>query len=278
MSEISPRRALDHDFSIEVSGDDALSAYLDDAYSALPRCASAAHRYTIVRTLHHYEVALDGVTIATVASRSIVITELVHALNSHATSSWDGVVCHAGGVARGVTGFVFPAQMEWGKTTLTTGLVQAGFDYLSDEAVAFVPGTGVIEPYPKPLSLDRGSWPLFPRLDPRLRLGDEPDQWHVAPDAIRANAVAGPCRAAVIAFALYQPGATTELVAVSKGEALVEMAKNTFRFREQGRRALDALADVVRGAECFRFPIGDLDAACEVIGALADRIASGTPA
>ena len=44
--------------------------------------------------------------------------------------------------------------MESGKTTLTAGLVRAGFDYLSDEAVAFDWDTLDIVPYAKPLSID----------------------------------------------------------------------------------------------------------------------------
>ena len=165
------RRALAHDFTVVVdrrdATDDAFARYVDRALAALPEAAAARHVYEISHHTPGFELTLDGTALATAPDHAEIVTELLHAVNHRAIASWDGVVCHAGGVARGGDAFVFPAQMEWGKTTLTAGLVRFGFDYLSDEAIAFTPDTNVVEPYPKPLSLDRGAWPLFPELDPR---------------------------------------------------------------------------------------------------------------
>jgi hypothetical protein len=86
--------------------------------------------------------------------------------------------------------------------------------------------------------------------------------------AVRADAVADDCRARLVVFPRYDGAATTGLRPMTRAEGLVELAKNTFHFSEASRRSLDRLADVVRGAECHRLVVGDLDSACAVVDEL----------
>jgi hypothetical protein len=94
----------------------------------------------------------------------------------------------------------------------------------------------------------------------------------VPPRAIRADAVGGAARAALLVFPKYVADASTHLEPISRAEALIEMAKNTFSFRDQSRRALDALAPVVRDAECARLVVGDLDEACAIVAELMAQV------
>jgi hypothetical protein len=216
---------------------------------------------------------VDGEHTASAAHPEALVPNVVHSLNRETATQCEHVLVHAGGVERHGIGVVLPAHMESGKTTLTTGLVRAGFGYLTDEAVAFRRDTREIVPYPKPLSIDEGAWPLFPELEP-----DEPfptdgykeTQWQVPPAAIRPDALGHPCQARFVVFPTYEEGATTELVALTRAEALVELAKNTFRFDQQGRPTLEVLAEVIRGAEVFRLPNGSLDEAVALITGLVD--------
>ena len=116
-----------------------------------------------------WEFHVDGHRQAGASTGARLVADIVLALNALAIPEWHGVVCHAGGVARDGSGVMLPAEPESGKTTLTAGLVRHGFDYLTDEGVAFRPGTNIVEPYPKPLSIDVGSWPLFPEFEPSGR-------------------------------------------------------------------------------------------------------------
>ena len=196
----------------------------------------------------------------------------MHDLNRRAINASSYLALHAGGVeVEGVT-VLLPGHMEAGKTTLTAGLVRAGARYLSDEAVALNwDGLGVV-PYPKPLSIDAGAHALFPDLDPRIGLGEDGvlDQWQVAPERIRPDAVARGGRVpTLIVFPRYEAGATTVLEPVRGGEVLVELAKNTFRFNEQGRRALDHLAVLLAGARAYRLVPGDLAASVDAVLAAA---------
>jgi hypothetical protein len=89
-------------------------------------------------------------------------------------------------------GLVFAGVMEAGKTTLVAGLVRAGFGYLTDEAGAIERETLLIQPYPKPLSLEPGSWPLFPELEPQADLATDEYkayEWQVPTAAIRPGAL-----------------------------------------------------------------------------------------
>ena len=73
------------------------------------------------------------------------------------------------------------------------------------------------------------------------------------------------CPVKVIAFPQYQPNAATELLPMSRAEALVELTKNTFAFKDRARDSLDVLAEVAGSAECYRFPIGELSRAVDLV-------------
>jgi hypothetical protein len=65
---------------------------------------------------------------------------------------------HAGVVASGNRTIALPGGSGAGKTTLVGACIQAGFHYVSDEALCLDYSTGSVIPYPKPLSLS--GWSL----------------------------------------------------------------------------------------------------------------------
>lgn len=267
-------KALAFEFSLAVDTAE-LAEYFDWLFAAFPEPAVEARTFVVE------QLEVDGVTKVQLRDGEEVFTAgssgpsfvgfLVQWINQRATRSDVVISSHAGGVARDEKACVFPAHMESGKTTLTTGLVRNGFSYVTDEAVAFQPD-GWIVPYAKPLSIDAGSQFLFPQLEPPLPPGlPAPDpaagaqQWQVPPSMLRDEAIARQCRAELVVFPRYEAEHDTELHAMTRGEALVELAKNTFHFRDRSRYALDVLASVVRAADCYRLTVGDLDSACAVV-------------
>ena len=74
-------------------------------------------------------------------------------LNGAAVRAFDGLALHAGVVARDGRAIAFPATSGAGKSTLTAACLQAGFDYVSDEALCLRYGTVEAVPYPKPLAI-----------------------------------------------------------------------------------------------------------------------------
>lgn len=276
------RRAVSYSFRL-TSDDDALGAWVDHLLGGLPvvdgaDAADECAEWTVTRDTdtgtgtdgQWWRFEVGGTEFGVSAHPEQLVTTMLQHLNGQVVRHWPGVVCHAGCVATEGGAILLPADPESGKTTLTCGLVRAGFDYVTDEGVALVPGTTCIEPYPKPMSLDPGSWFLFPELepvpDPPLPDGDgERTQWQIAPGDIRADAVSGPCDARHLVFPKYVEGATTELTPLARAEALVELAKNTFEFNRRSREALDQLELVVRACTCHRLTVGTLDDAVACI-------------
>jgi len=270
--------ALALDFSLAVE-DAEFGGYLEWLLDGFVEPDEPGTQYTVVPGIDDadgVQLLLDGELVLQAADTRAFAASLVQWLNQQATNPEYAVMSHAGGVERGGVACVLPAHMESGKTTLTTGLVRHGYAYLTDEAVAFDWETGEIDPYPKPLSIDPGSQFLFPELAPPLPPGVESTdsaQWQVPPSTIRPDAVGARCRARYVVFPKYEEGAATRLEPIGRAEGLVELAKNTFRFREHPRRGLDSLARVIRDVDCYRLTVGDLDRACELIDDLmgADR-------
>jgi hypothetical protein len=269
--------ALAHDFRITAESE-AIGRYFERMLDGFAECADPTHEYLIRERSNDtdgptVEIVLvgDDQVVAHNASVGSLAGSFVHELNRKAISADYGVMCHAGGVERNGIGVLLPADPESGKTTLTAGLVREGFSYLTDEAVMFDPVSGLIEPYPKPLSVDAGSHHLFPELEPSPAPGDDrapTDQWQVPPDAIRPGAVGAPCTAHFIVFPKYETGSVTALAPLSRAAGLVELATNTFHFRDHPRRSLGALATIVERARCFRLTVARLDEACSMVDEL----------
>jgi len=265
------------DYAFEITSDDPrVAAYFDRLYREFAPSGAddpGIHRIAVLTGEgDEGRLVIDGEIASVDAIRGQVVNTLVHALTRRMIEACDALGLHAGGVVRDGIGVALPASMESGKSTLTAGLVRADFSYLTDEAVLLDWQTGGVIPFPKPISLDPGSWALFPELEPQADLPDgyKRTQWQIAPTDIRPDAMGAPCRIRYFVFPKYTLGATTRLTALPRGEATIELAKNTFRFNERPRRSLDGLADAARRAECFRLDVGDLDTAVALVHELVE--------
>jgi hypothetical protein len=256
--------------TVDFAAQDAtLCSYLERLYASFPPAGHAGHHYTLRDgATTHCELWFDRDRVGEAAVSESLVQTLVHDLNRRALDGSEHLILHAGGVGHNGVGLVFPGEMETGKTTLAAGLVRAGLGYLTDEGVAIDRETLRIHPYPKPLSVDRGAWPLFPELEPDADLGTDTykaEQWQVPATDIRPDALAQSCPVDVIVFPEHVPGSETSVEPLGRAEALIELAKNTLKFNLQERAALDVLAEVVRRAACYRLTTGDLDAAVTAV-------------
>jgi hypothetical protein len=266
-------------FAFWVLADDPrLTRFVGALFADLTTSGPDGHRYTIrpinraPRRAPRYELTLDGRPLFALPEPEGLVSNLVQHVNRRAVDSCHLPMFHAGAVECGGTGLIFPGMMESGKTTLVAGLVRAGFGYLTDEAVAIDRESLWIQPYPKPLSLDPGSWPFFPELEPYVDLPTneyKSDQWQVPSSKIRPDALGRSCPVGVVVFPRYEPGTDSALEPLRRTEALVELAQNTFKFKDQSRETLDLLAEVVRPSACYRLTMGELDAAVDLVSRLA---------
>ena len=146
----------------------------------------------------------------------------------------------------------------------------AGFRYLTDEAAFVDPTTRILRPFPRPLWMELGTVEIIPGVRDKLPAFSQGARlnYHVAPNDLRSRSIGSPCRIRLIVAPTYVRGASTRLEPLSRAEGLVVLAGNSFNAAKGGKAAVELLADVVAGAECFRLVMGDLRSAVETVSAL----------
>jgi HprK-related kinase A len=193
----------------------------------------------------------------------------------------DYLALHAGAVARKGKAVLLPAPPDSGKTTLSAALTRAGFSYLSDEVALIEPHSALVHPYARAL------WMEIPSIDlmgSDVRAAIPSDllalgrlQYQVTPEELRPGSVGSPSRVRWIVAPSYRRDAPTTLEPMSRAEALVLLADQSFNFGRFGAKALPLLERLVKGAECYRLSMGDLEAAIRLVGDVARNRRSPTP-
>jgi hypothetical protein len=215
-----------------------------------------------------YILELDGGQILEAKSAGSVIDLIISELTIGGVQHADDLlVIHAGSVSWHDAGIVFPAPPDSGKTTLTVGLTCAGFSYFTDEASPIGLDSGQLQPFLRPAAMDPEAIDVIPGLRGRL-----PAEYHAHMDyrvhltPEDMNGAAGtPCPIRFVISPTYRRGEPTELSPMTKAEAAMTLAKNSFNLERVGGRALETVKEVVEGAECYRLLIGDLDGAIATI-------------
>lgn len=174
------------------------------------------------------------------------------------------VVLHAATATRAGITVMLPGDQEHGKTTTVAGLLREGYDYVTDEATVIQPATLQVLPFPKALSIDEGSWHLFPEC--RTLFQDHTQQWQVPAEVLGGRSLHRPVAPPkLIVFPKYCEGASTTLVPASPGQAVTGLVSSTFRFTERPGLNLAVLGALASGATAAYLRIGDLEQAVLMI-------------
>lgn len=285
---IGPCRALDLRFGVRVC-DPALSSYLepillpfaDDGpvedvvwFSVLERAGRRRPRLVVYAGGHQVRAT---------ARRSRSLDSLLWSLNRLVVATAERcLTLHASAVERHGVVVVLPATQNSGKTTLCAGLLRRGYRYVTDEAVAVDVATGETRPFPKALSLDPGSWPLFPDLEPELP--DEQrmyvgQQWHLPAARFGSQEARPPVGAPrVLLSPSYRIDADSTVTPLRPAEAVVMLIENSFNASAWGQAGLDAAARLVRGcAVAGRLDVGDLEQACDIVDRAVEQALASRP-
>jgi hypothetical protein len=269
-------RLLGYDFALRCT-DEALGRYVDEAFDSSVASGEPSMWYSVVDRLpgkHSHAIFANDVRLMSTSWPEIIVGYVTWHVNRSAIAlgQLSHVLVHAAAVSRDHLGLLLPAAMERGKSTLAAGLVRAGFDYLTDEAGAIEVRTGRLAPFPKPLTLDSGSWSLFPELKPGLR-GHAREyatkQWQVSPTVIRPRPVSDVVPIRFVVFPEYVRGADTAMRRIQRpSTALVGLLQETFDFHDEPGRNLRVLANVVEAADHYLLTVGNLTDACEQVDEL----------
>jgi hypothetical protein len=266
---------LSHTFRLEAD-DASLAGFLDRLLAPFRRPSSGTASSYVLATSPggDFSVSLDGEPLEEDVSLPSAVSYFLWHVNRRVVEGCPELLVHAGAVTGDGLAVLLPAPPDSGKSTLVAGMVAAGFGYLSDEMVPLGGAPGLVDPYPKPMWLDRGSVEAVAGLLDRIPADDlrfMDRHWHVAPDVVRAGAVSGPGTAGLVVFPTYRPGGRTRLEPVSRGAALAELVRNSFNFPRFGHAGLVALRDLVAGCTCYVLEVADLGEAVGRVGEALDQ-------
>jgi hypothetical protein len=214
-----------------------------------------------------FSVTLDGVGVTRTTAPGVAFAHLVFEANRQSIEcSTAAVLLHAAAAVVDGVAVVLPGAMGAGKSTLVAGLVHSGAGYLTDEATAIDPTTGVVHAYPKPISLGAlpppplPAAPWVPPAGARAYLGSS---GLVPVEALRPGAVAAPTPAGLVVLPAYVPGAPTTVERLGPADALAAVGAHAFHLDRPG--ALPSLAGVLGPRPCYRLESGDLGQAVAVV-------------
>lgn len=206
------------------------------------------------------------------SSAGAVLSGLVWCINRLVIEEVSGhLLLHTTAAAVDGEALLMVGRPNSGKTTLLTGLLERGYDYMTDEVVSLDDDLNVTG-FPKPLTIDRGAWQLLGHLDPRCgatRDRFHAQQWHVATPRLAKVAPRG--RIAAVVFPRYSAGATTSIRALRPAQVVANLVPNVFA-PEQAVLPLDRVMHIVALAAAvptYAMDYGDRDAAIEKLSALA---------
>jgi hypothetical protein len=235
-----------------------------------PADGDASSLIEIAREDSGFVVVVDGaVSQRTTTLRSAVGWIAWKASLDAIETTDDFIVLHAGAVARGDAGIVLPAAPDSGKTTLTAALVQAGLDYLSDEAALVDPATGLVHPFPRALAMEPATSRLLGVVNGN-GARDPAAIDHVTVDDLGGTIAVGPVPVRAVVFPTYRPGADVTIEPIGRAETVIALSEHSFNASRFGAVAVRCLAAVVADASCWRLTMGDLNDAASRVRDLVD--------
>ena len=188
---------------------------------------------------------------------AMLLDRVVHEL---AEGERDGLLLHAGCVARCGRALLIPGASGAGKTTLTAWLAARGFDYLSDELIFLANGATRVEALRRPLNVKR---PIPAAMEALLASGDSrtialtPDGFLASPRLFPGASHAAEIDA--IVFPAYRPGAALDMVPVSAARTAMLLLGSLVNARRLPECGVEEASRVARRVPACALTWGDLD-------------------
>jgi len=186
------------------------------------------------------------------------------------------LMLHSAAVERSGRVLLLPAWPGSGKSTLCAALVSRGWRLFSDEFGLVGADDGHLVPLPRPMPLKNHSIDVIRDFAPEADLGPS---FH----GTRKGTVAhlGATTACIeqagitappgwLAFPRYQAGASLRLEPISKAQAFIKLANNSFNYQLLGLRGFQGASRLVHDCDCHVLTYSDLDEAIVAMNRLAD--------
>jgi hypothetical protein len=189
-----------------------------------------------------YDVWVDGVPLGTGLAADVAVHVLDSQLRARiAVLARDRIFVHAGVVAWSDRALLLPGPSFCGKSTLVAALVSAGAIYYSDE-FAVLDQSGLVHPYPRPLS---------------LRTGDGEHAEYATAEALGGRAGTNPARPALIAVTRYTPGAQWDPHGRKPGFGALALLTNAVPARPRTEATIEAVSRAAADAQVLEGDRGE---------------------
>lgn len=186
----------------------------------------------------------------------------------------DYLMIHAAVIERNGYAAILPAPPGSGKSTLCAALVHRGWRLLSDELALVRIEDGQLIPLPRPVSLKNQSIDIIKRYESAAILSRKVADTMKGTVALMkapnesVDSFLKPARASWVIFPKYQQGPTAKMMAVSKSQAFMRVADNSFNYSLLGAKGFETLAGVMDTCQCYDFTYENLDDAINIFSAL----------
>ena len=184
------------------------------------------------------------------------------------------LIIHATVIERNGVVCILPGTPGSGKSTLCAALVCKGWRLLSDEMALVSTVTGDIHPVPRPVSLKNQSIDIIQNYSSAAVMGEvvmdtaKGTVSHMRPPPLSVEQSEKPGTPGLIVFPKYTAGAEPRLVSLTKANALMKVAENSFNYSVLGLQGFDVLGELVSKCACYEFSYQSLDEAKETLESL----------
>jgi HprK-related kinase A len=182
------------------------------------------------------------------------------------------LLLHAASVEKDGRALILTGESGAGKSTLSAMLGERGWRFMGDEFALLEPQTGLLHPFPRPVSLKNEAIAVMAgqvagdRFGPLMEGTPKGRIRHLRPPAEAIARMLEPARPALIVFPRF--GQAKDLRPVGPAEAFMRLTQASTNYVALGERGYDALAGLVRACPGAAVDYPDSAAAFELIDLL----------
>jgi len=214
----------------------------------------------------HLHSSIDGDPVADDPELAAHELALTRVLNHRKLDAEPGRVhFHAAAVARDGRAALLLGRSGDGKSTLTATLVRRGWEYATDEQVTLGDDDRFVVPYPRPLTLRRGVWHLFPGIGDDAG-GDDYRRVETSLAELGGRAAFGPQEPAVIIAPRFQATASNTIEPFADAADVVQfLASCCHDLERTGIRGCAALVHLASTCTAHHLRFSDVDVAADLV-------------
>lgn len=179
------------------------------------------------------------------------------------------LLLHASCVEREGRALLMSGHSGAGKSTLSALLGERGWRFMGDEFALLDPATGLVSPFPRPVSLKNGAIAVMAgevagsRLGPLIPATPKGDIRHLRPPADAIARMDEPARPALLLFPQF--GQAEDVRPVGAVEAFVRLTQASTNYVALGETGFAALTTLATGVPAFGIDYPDTAAALRLV-------------